>query len=121
MSAFAKLAELGPLPIWTGVLSRAVQGERITMAVVELAPDSVVPAHEHANEQLGIVLKGSMAFTIGSETRTLVAGDTYKIPANVPHSVVTGPDGGVALDVFSPVRADWAQFSALSPTRPLWP
>ena len=121
MSAFAKLSELGPLPIWNGVLGRAVQGANITMAVVELAPHCIVPEHQHPNEQLGLVLQGSLRFTIGGEQRELVAGDTYNIPANVPHGVVTGPDGAVAIDVFAPVRADWSQFAPLGPQPPRWP
>jgi quercetin dioxygenase-like cupin family protein len=121
MSAFAKLSELRPLPIWTGVLARAVQAERVMMAVVELSPGSVVPEHQHHNEQLGLVLKGSMVFRIGSEKRELVAGDTYTIPGNVPHEVVAGPEGAVALDVFSPVRADWGKFEPDAPRRPVWP
>jgi len=121
MSAFAKLSELGPLPIWTGVLARTVQAAHISMAVVELSPNSVVPEHHHHNEQLGIVLKGSMVFTIGGERRELVAGDTYNIPGNVPHDVVAGPEGAVAIDVFSPVRADWATFEPGPAQRPSWP
>jgi quercetin dioxygenase-like cupin family protein len=121
MSAFAALPDLGPLPIWNGVLSRAIHGAQLTLAVVELAPGCVVPEHHHPNEQLGLVLKGSMVFAIGGERRELVAGDTYNIPANVPHSVTAGPGGGVAVDVFSPVRADWAGFAALEPVRPVWP
>ena len=121
MSAFAKLSDIGPLPIWNGVLSRAVQGARMTLAIVELEPDSVVPEHQHPNEQLGIVLKGSMTFTIGGERRVVVAGDTYNIPGNVPHDAVTGPEGAVVIDVFEPVRADWSQFTPSAPQPPLWP
>jgi quercetin dioxygenase-like cupin family protein len=121
MSAFAKLSELSPLAIWTGAVARAVQGTHITMAVVELAPGSVVPEHRHPNEQLGIVVKGSMVFTIGGEQRELVAGDTYNIPGNVPHEVVAGPEGAVAIDAFAPVRADWAAFEPGPPRRPSWP
>ena len=121
MSAFAKLVDLGPLPIWTDVLSRAVHGERITMAVVELAPHSVVPEHHHPNEQLGVVLKGSMTFTIDGERRELAAGDTYNIPGNVRHAVTTGPNGAVVVDVFSPIRGDWARLDALAPRPPAWP
>ena len=121
MSAFAKLSELAPLAIWTGVQARAVEGARITMAVVELAPNSVVPQHQHANEQLGLVLKGSMLFTIGGERRELRAGDTYNIPGNVAHEVAAGPEGAVAIDVFSPVRADWERFEPGPPAPPSWP
>jgi quercetin dioxygenase-like cupin family protein len=121
MSTFTTLAELGPLPIWSGVLSRAIQGAQITLAVVELTPGAVVPEHQHPNEQLGIVLKGSLVFEIGGERRRLVAGDTYNIPSDVPHSATTGADGCVAVDVFSPVRADWAGLEALAPAPPAWP
>jgi quercetin dioxygenase-like cupin family protein len=121
MSAFAKLSEIAPLPIWDGVVSRAVQGAHITMAIVELEPNSVVPEHQHHNEQLGLVLKGSLDFTIGGEHCRVTAGDTYNIPAQVPHGVTTGPDGAVVLDVFSPVRADWARFTADAPRTPAWP
>lgn len=121
MSAFAKISELGPLPIWSGVVGRAVQGANITMAVVELEPNSVVPEHQHANEQLGVVLKGTMTFTIGDERRELVPGDMYTIPGNVPHHVVTGPQGAVVVDVFAPVRADWSRFTPGAPQPPRWP
>jgi quercetin dioxygenase-like cupin family protein len=121
MSAFASLSTIAPLPIWNGVLGRAVEGAQITMAVIELDPNSVVPEHRHANEQLGVVLQGSLTFTIGGETRALGAGDTYAIPSDVPHGVVTGPGGAVVIDVFSPVRADWSQFTAEAPRPPRWP
>jgi quercetin dioxygenase-like cupin family protein len=121
MTTFAKLSELGPLPIWNGVLGRAVQGANITLAVVELEPNSIVPEHQHPNEQLGLVLTGTLTFTIGGQARDLVPGDTYVIPGNVPHDVVTGPGGAVVLDVFAPVRADWARFEPLAPSPPRWP
>jgi quercetin dioxygenase-like cupin family protein len=121
MATFANVADLGTLPIWPGVLARVVEGREMTLAVVELAPNSVVAAHEHPNEQLGVVLQGSMTFTIGGERRDLVAGDTYNIPANVRHDAVTGPRGAVVVDVFAPVRSDWKRFAATPPQSPAWP
>ena len=38
MSAFDELAGLRPLGIWDGVLARAIDGEEVTLAVVELDP-----------------------------------------------------------------------------------
>jgi quercetin dioxygenase-like cupin family protein len=121
MSAYASLSDLPVLAVWNGVLGRAIQGAAITMAVVELAPNGVVPEHHHPNEQLGMVVKGSMVFTIGGERRSLAAGDTYVIPSNVPHDVVAGPAGAIAIDVFSPVRADWAKLDVRPPQQPAWP
>jgi quercetin dioxygenase-like cupin family protein len=107
--------------IWNGVSVRAVNGERITLGVVELDPNSIVPEHSHENEQLGMVLSGSLTFRVGDETRELGPGGTWCIPANTPHEVVTGPDGAVVLDVFAPTRDDWAAFELQAPRTPLWP
>jgi quercetin dioxygenase-like cupin family protein len=121
MTTFDELGALWPLPVWPGVIARTVEGKEMTLAVVELDPDAVVAEHHHPNEQLGIVLSGSMTFTIGGETREIVAGDTYVIPADVPHTATAGPEGSVVIDVFAPVRSDWKAFEPREPTTPRWP
>ena len=122
VSVFADLGSLRPQDIWNGVGVRAVHGERITLGVVELDPNAVVPEHSHENEQLGLVLSGSLTFRIGDESRELRVGDTYVIPANVPHEVTaTGPDGAVVIDVFAPIRDDWSRFEPQAPRKPRWP
>lgn len=68
-----------------------------------------------------MVLSGSVSFRVGEETRQLEAGGTWRIPPNVPHEVHTGPEGAVVLDVFAPVRADWAALERLGMREPLWP
>jgi quercetin dioxygenase-like cupin family protein len=121
MSAFANVATLGPQDIWNGVSVRAVHGERITLGIVELDPNALVPEHSHENEQLGIVVQGSMTFRVGNELRELGPGGTWNIPANVPHEVTAGPEGAVVLDVFTPVRDDWSQFEPQASREPRWP
>jgi quercetin dioxygenase-like cupin family protein len=102
------------------VVGRAVHGKRITLGVIELDPESVVPEHSHDNEQLGMVLAGSVRFRVGDETEELGPGGTWCIPANVPHEVVTGPEGAVVIDVFAPVREDWKPLEQVDRT-PRWP
>jgi quercetin dioxygenase-like cupin family protein len=121
VSGFDDVARIEPQQIWDGILARSVHGERITMAVVELDPDSVVPEHRHENEQLGICLRGSLRFRIGDETRELGPGGTWRIPSNTPHEVETGPEGAVVIDLFAPIRADWEQFEHQEPRTPRWP
>lgn len=122
MSNLKDLADFPLLEIWgEAVRARRVQGERITLAVVELAPNSTVPEHVHANEQLGVCLTGSGTFTVDGETRDIRPGTTWRILANLPHSLVTGPDGAVVIDVFNPVRDDWDSKTVLPDAAPRWP
>ena len=107
MSAFGDLPAVRPLRIWDGVAAREVQGKLSTMAIVELEPGAVVREHHHPSEQLGIVIRGTVRFRVGDETKELGPGATWSIPSDVPHEVHAGPDGAVVIDVFSPPRHDW--------------
>ena len=119
-SNLVDLADHAPIRLWEGVIARRVQGERITLAVVELAPNAIVPEHRHPNEQNGLVIQGRVLFRCGDEERELGPGGTWRILGDVPHSVVTGPDGAVLIDVFTPIREDWDRFAVLDQP-PLWP
>ena len=114
MSGFSGTDRLDHLRIWTGVTAQAVEGERTTLAIVDLEPDSAVPEHRHANEQLGVLVRGSMRFRIADETRDLGPGDTWRIPGGVPHEVTAGPDGALAVECFTPARDDWAELDRLA-------
>jgi quercetin dioxygenase-like cupin family protein len=118
---FAALKNIRPHALNVGITARAVEGERITMAVVELAPNTVMPEHHHENEQLGFVIAGVITMWIGGEHQELHAGDTYTIPSHVPHHVVVGPEVATVVDVFAPVRADWREMKRLDATPPQWP
>jgi quercetin dioxygenase-like cupin family protein len=121
MSAFADLAELTAVRIWDGVRARVVGGERVTMAVVELDPSSVVPEHSHEHEQMGVCISGSLTFRAGDEERVLGPGNSWLIPGGVPHEVHTGPDGAVVVETWAPRRDDWAGLERLEGQPPRWP
>jgi quercetin dioxygenase-like cupin family protein len=121
VSNFLELHKVRPHVLRDGILARAVTGERMTLAVVDLEPDATVPEHKHENEQLGFVISGTLTMRIGSEKRELHAGDTYTIPSNVPHEATAGSDGATVVDVFAPPRADWADLKRSEPSAPRWP
>ena len=121
MSTFLELHKVSPHVLRDGVLARAVTGERMTLAVVDLEPDATVPEHKHDNEQLGFVISGSLTMRIGSEKRELHAGDTYTIPSNVPHDATAGSDGATVVDAFAPLRSDWAALKRENPSPGRWP
>jgi quercetin dioxygenase-like cupin family protein len=118
---YDNFASVSPYKIWPGVLAHAVRGESLSFALVELEPNVEVAEHSHPNEQAGFILQGTFQFTIGGETRVLEPGDTYVIPGGVKHSAVAGPEGTVALDIFSPPREDWEALDRGEPSRAPWP
>lgn len=58
-----------------------------------------LPTHSHG-AQWGVVVEGEIAFTIGGETRTCRPGDSYDIPAGVPHGARIAA-GTRVIDVFA--------------------
>jgi unsaturated pyranuronate lyase len=121
VSTFNSFSSLRPYKIWSGAVARAVNGERLTMAAIDLDPDLDIPEHHHVNEQLGFVLRGKVTMVIAGAARELSVGDTYSIPSDVPHSAQTGKEGATVVDVFAPVRADWEKAERLEPSRGRWP
>jgi quercetin dioxygenase-like cupin family protein len=118
MSVFAGIGDIAPQLIWEGVTGRALHGQRLTLALVELDPGSVVPEHRHDNEQVGILVEGSFEMRVGDETRMLERGDTWCIPPEVPHEVRVGPQGAVVVEVWVPGRDDWKAIEAQKPRAP---
>ena len=121
MAAFGNVAELPLRRVWDGIGARLVSGERLSLGIVELDPGAVVQEHRHDHEQLGLVIRGAMTFRVGDETRELGPGETWTIPSNVPHEATAGPDGAVVIDVFAPVREDWAALEPAERREPRWP
>jgi quercetin dioxygenase-like cupin family protein len=121
MENLRDLSELEPIAVWEGIRARRVQGDQLTLAVVELDADAVVPEHTHPAEQNGMVIRGELRFRVGDEERVLGPGGTWRILGGVPHTATAGPDGAVVIDVFSPIRSDWDAFPILPLGEPRWP
>jgi len=107
MSYFVERADCSHHEIFPGVHIFTTAGERMMLSLVELAPHSEVKPHSHPHEQMGLLLEGELTFTIGGQTRTLQAGQMWRIPGGVVHGCVAGDQPAKALDVFQPVREDY--------------
>jgi unsaturated pyranuronate lyase len=121
VSVFADLADVEAVRIWDGVAARVVGVDRVTVAVIELDADSVVPEHSHEHEQIGVCVAGSLDFRVVDERREVGPGDTWWIPGGAPHEVHTGPDGAVVVETWSPRRDDWSDLERLERVHPRWP
>ncbi|MEZ6039196.1 MAG: cupin domain-containing protein [Planctomycetaceae bacterium] len=95
-----------PVP---GCRLRTPYGENLMLSYLEMDEGAEIPLHHHPHEQGGILLKGRMQLTIGEETRICEAGSMFIIPPNVPHRAVAVDGPAVVMDVFSPVREDYAE------------
>ena len=81
-------------------------GESITVARVEVKAGAVTHSHNHENEEMILVLKGSWLFHLPTGDVTLGTNQLLRIPAGVEHSSEALEDT-VALDICAAVRADW--------------
>jgi len=121
VAVYDAVSQLKPARVWEGVLARAVHADRVTIGFVDIDPGALVPMHQHENEQVGFVLRGSVTMTVGGQSRELRVGETYQIASQVPHSAKAGRDGVSVVDVFAPVREDWKGVPLLEAFPGHWP
>ena len=94
MSRLVDLASIPPFEVWgEEIVARKIEGDRMTMSVVELAPGSTLSVHQHAAGAVGICLGGEMTFTIGDETRTVGRGQYLVRPIECPPRCRDRPPG----------------------------
>jgi quercetin dioxygenase-like cupin family protein len=91
-----------------GIQMQSFSGSAVMVNWVTIEPNRPIPRHQHPHEQIGVMIEGAMELTIGDETRVLRPGDAYNVPPHLPHGGRTLEEGCVVLDVFTPVREDYA-------------
>jgi quercetin dioxygenase-like cupin family protein len=78
----------------------------MTVARLRLSKGLVVPAHRHENEQITMLERGKLRVLVEGRELLLQTGEALVFEPNEQHSVEALEDS-LALDVFSPPRADW--------------
>jgi quercetin dioxygenase-like cupin family protein len=99
------IPKIEPVP---GCRLRTPFGENLMLSYLEMDDGAEIPLHHHPHEQGGMLLTGKLQLTIGNETRVVEAGALFLIPPNAPHRAVAVDGPATVLDVFSPVREDYA-------------
>ena len=92
-----------------GCRLRTPYGENLMLSYLEMDAKAVIPLHDHPHEQAGMLLEGKLELTIGEETRVVHPGAMFIVPPNVPHKAVAIDGPALVLDVFRPVREDYAE------------
>jgi quercetin dioxygenase-like cupin family protein len=88
---------------------RLIATDRMMLAHVYLLKGSIVPRHEHENEQLTYILEGKLRFWLGDDEAEVVdvaAGEVLHLPSHLPHKAEALEDT-LDVDIFCPPRADW--------------
>ena len=99
-----------PLETLTPLLGRRlITGDQMMIAQVFLKKGSIVPRHQHHNEQLTYILEGTLRFYLGedeSRVQDVHAGEVLHIPSWAWHKAEALEDT-LDVDIFSPPREDW--------------
>ena len=103
-----RLPIISPVP---GCRLRTPHAKHLMLSYLEMDENAEVPLHSHPHEQGGVLLEGKLQLTIGKETRIVHPGAMFLIEADVPHRAVAIGGPVVVLDVFSPVREDYAELT----------
>ena len=106
---FIDIDTIKPLEVVPGCRLRTPYGDNLMLSYLEMDEGAAIPMHDHPHEQGGMLLRGKMELTIGEEARVVEAGSMFIIPPNTPHKAIAIDGPAIVLDVFSPVREDYAE------------
>jgi len=90
-----------------GIQRQMIVGERVMICRLRFAPHVVTPAHDHPHEQMTLVERGRVLFTIGNTQRVAKAGDVLHFPSGTWHGATMLEEEVILVDIFSPIREDF--------------
>ena len=90
-----------------GIERQLVVGDDLMLCRLRFAPHIVTAAHDHPHEQITLVERGRVRFTIGSEERIAQAGDVLHFPSGCWHGATMLDEEVVLIDIFTPLREDF--------------
>jgi quercetin dioxygenase-like cupin family protein len=106
---WTRRSEVPPFSPAPGIQVQPVIGESLMTCWIAMEPGAVVAEHSHPNEQLGVVVEGSVSITANGETREMVVGDAYVVPKDLAHRGVAGANGVLLVETFVPIREEYAK------------
>ncbi|MGE5358543.1 MAG: cupin domain-containing protein [Bacteroidales bacterium] len=101
-----------------GIERQMVWGEQLMVCRLRFAPGVVTPVHTHPHEQVTLVERGRVRFTVDGQDRVAVAGDVLHFPSNLSHGATMLDEEVVLVDIFTPLREDFLQAGGAQPWTP---
>src|SRR5918996_423232 len=102
-----------------GTERQMIVGERVMVCRLRFAPRLVTPPHDHPHEQITLVERGRVLFTVGDAQRVAEAGDVLHFPPGSWHGATMLDEEVVLIDIFSPVREDFLNNGSGAAASPL--
>jgi quercetin dioxygenase-like cupin family protein len=107
---FGTKSLLGYQDILEGIKIKTISyGKSMIMTEVLLSKDSILPDHQHVNEQIGYLVKGKIKLHIDGKSKEINPGDSWNIASTIKHKAEIVEDS-IAIEVFNPVREDYLKY-----------
>lgn len=101
----AAWSELESEEVYPGITRQVMNGASQTMVRYRYAPGSVFPVHSHPQEQITVVVSGTISFTVEGKEFELTGGHVAVIPAGFAHGArVAGSEAVETFNSLSPRR-----------------
>ena len=97
------------------------QGNNAYLGELNLAPETVVPPHQHDSEEYLFIIEGGGVLTIDGQEHELTPGTAVLIPAATQHSYVNGDHHTIAFQIFADPQGaqrylEWTEIDEPLPT-----
>ena len=90
-----------------GIERQMIWGDRLMVCRLRIPPRVVTAVHAHRHEQITLVERGTVRFTVAGQDRVSSAGDILHFPSHCQHGATALDEEVVLIDIFSPVREDF--------------
>lgn len=90
-----------------GIQRQMIVGENFMMVRFTFEPFLITPEHTHPHEQMTLVIKGKVKFTIEGEVKIVSPGDVLHFPPHNRHGATMLDEEVILIDIFSPIREDF--------------
>jgi quercetin dioxygenase-like cupin family protein len=89
-----------------GAWSHLVAGKEAVVSFLTIPAGTYFPLHQHAAEQIMIVLEGFIDQIIDGKLHRVNKGDVIVMPGNIPHGGYVRDQDCKIIDIFAPARED---------------
>ena len=93
--------------VTNGIKRQMVIGQNVMVCRFTFDPFVVTDVHSHPHEQITLVVKGKVRFTIDGQPVIAAPGDVLHFPPENRHGATMLDEEVVLIDIFSPIREDF--------------